>query len=79
MEFMVANIDLGELYLSGDFNTRTGSEHHEPVDTDYDESFHLHQNNYDSSHIITSSRTSKDVVFNKRGNDFLDFLTCTKA
>ena len=39
MEFMVANKDLGEIYLTGDFNARTGSENHESVDTDDDDSF----------------------------------------
>ena len=37
MEFMTATKDLGEIYLTGDFNARTGSENQEPSDRDRDD------------------------------------------
>lgn len=37
MEFMTATKDLGEIYLTGDFNARTGSENQEPSDRETDD------------------------------------------
>ena len=52
MDVMAANKDLGEIYLTGDFNARTGSENHEITEIDDEEL--LNQVNNDLSHPSAS-------------------------
>ena len=78
MEFLGSKKDLGEVYLTGDFNARTGSENNEFYPDTTDENEGPDWRNNGSSFPIMSNRTSKDTVVNKRGKDFIDLLACTK-
>ena len=78
MEFLGSKKDLGEVYLTGDFNARTGSENNEFYLDTTDENKGPDWRNNGSSFPIMSNRTSKDTVVNKRGKDFIDLLACTK-
>ena len=78
MEFLAFKNDLGEVYLTGDFNAYTGSENNEFYPDTNDENEGPDWRNNGSSFPIMFNRTSKDTVVNKRGNDFIDLLACKK-
>ena len=76
LDVIANNKDLGEIYLTGDFNARTSNNNHEYED-EIDESAPNTAPNRNISYPTIPNRVSKDNVVNKRGKDFLDFLACT--